>query len=79
MNADVRGNDASGAKFGGIPSGWCIGDVQPPRPVAPGVVYDPYTTSGSFQASAVKRTLGFLICLMQSSVRLALLFSKHVS
>lgn len=74
-NSVVSGNDVSQADFGGIPSAWCISSALPPRTQAPGIWYDPWTSSGDWsgQPNAVPSTLIFLICVMENAVRLLFL------
>jgi hypothetical protein len=60
-NAEVYGNDASGAKFGGDPSGACI--PNPMVPTSQAFVYDQWTTAGSkLQNNFANFPLVFLIC-----------------
>lgn len=60
-NALVYGNDASGAKFGGDPSGACI--PNPLVPTSQAFVYDQWTTPGSqLQNNFANFPLVFLIC-----------------
>ena len=62
LTTTTAGNSFSGAKFGGWLSAACIpAPYAPPTPQA--AVYDPSTTSGTFQTSSVAETLVFLICL----------------
>ncbi|GAA5906473.1 hypothetical protein JCM6882_004445 [Rhodosporidiobolus microsporus] len=60
-NANVYGNDASGANFGGEPSVACIPNPMVPKSQA--FVYDQWTTPGSqLQNNFVNAPLVFLIC-----------------
>ncbi|BGP15430.1 hypothetical protein JCM10213_005069 [Rhodosporidiobolus nylandii] len=60
-NANVYGNDASGANFGGDPSVACI--PWPMVPTSQAFVYDQWTTpGGTLQSNFVEAPLVFLIC-----------------
>ncbi|ORY78843.1 hypothetical protein BCR35DRAFT_304837, partial [Leucosporidium creatinivorum] len=66
MSANVYGNDATGANFGGLPTSFCIPNVLPPSPRA--FVYDQWTTSGSLQSQFTSAPLVFLICLQPGPI-----------